>query len=71
MDKFPFAREAFLTTLPKFIELELIHPASFGYSAEELFYGAVLMVLYRPEVKVTAEMNEVLSDLTACWGRAH
>jgi hypothetical protein len=54
--------------LPTIIEFALLQPQACQFSAEELFYGAVLAQFLNQRVMLTDFQKNVLLGLTDCWG---
>lgn len=69
LERFPFFPRS-RHILPTIIEFALIQPQACQFSAEELFYGAVLSQFTSQRVALTDFQKNVLLGLTDCWGNA-
>jgi hypothetical protein len=70
MTRFPFfpkMREA----LPLFIEFALMHPNACEFTAEEVFFGAVLAIFEVKDIHLNEFMGEVMTGLTDSWSNAN
>jgi hypothetical protein len=56
--------------LLRFVELGLLHPSACEFTAQEMFYGAVIVFLKATRALVDNRKRKILSEITDCWGRA-
>jgi hypothetical protein len=67
---FPHQRKLFQQALPPLILLALIHPEACKYTAEEIFFGAVLAVLEIIPLNLNDSQNRKLFSLSSRWEQA-
>lgn len=56
--------------IPAIIEFALLQPQTCQFTAEEIFYGAVLSIFANQRIVLTDFQRNVFVRLTDCWGNA-
>jgi hypothetical protein len=69
LSRFPFLPKL-RHILPTIIEFALIQPQACQFSAEEIFYGAVLSQFSTQRIVLSDFQKNVLMGLTDCWANA-
>lgn len=69
-DRFPHYNKVFRYSLPKFIQLALLHPQACEFKAEEIFYGAVVTTIKKADIKMNDSKKITLLAMTNCWEKA-
>lgn len=67
---FPHYIKMFRTSLPKFIELGMIHPRACELSAKDIFFGSVLAAIKASGVQLSDNKKQILRAVTDCWQKA-
>jgi hypothetical protein len=64
---FPKMRDAF----PLFLEFALIHPNACQFTAEEVFFGAVMAILEIKHIHLNEFLAKIMRGLTDSWSNAN
>jgi hypothetical protein len=67
--RFPFMPKL-KNVLPTIIEFALIQPQACQFTAEEIFFGAVMSLFTTQQIILTDFQREIFYRLTDCWDNA-
>ena len=70
LELFPYHIKMFRTSLPKFIELGMIHPRACQLAAKDIFFGSVLAAIKTSGVLLSDKKKQMLLAVTDCWQKA-